>query len=317
MAGSAEKPLHVVVGASGPLGKWVVQTLLERGDVRVRAVSRSGGGEHGTEVESVAADALDHDQIIKACEGASVIYHTMNTPYPVWKSTLPVIMEGIVAAAEVADAKVVYGDNVYCYGKVDGPLHEDLPWATKTKKGKVRKEVLDILMRAHHQRIIRATVGMASDFYGPEVTNSHFGEFMIPNLLAGKAGLYLGNPDLPHSFTYIEDFARDLVTLAMDQRADGRTWHTRLQPPARVHDLVQQLGEMIRKPAKLNTMPPWLLAVMGIFSPMMREIVEMLYQFRKPFIVSDSAFRETFGDTAPTSFEEGLKATLEWYRKQA
>lgn len=314
MSNASSKPLHVVVGANGPLGSWVVKKLLDRGDLRVRAVSRSGGGDHAPGVELASGDAFDHDSITKACEGAAVIYHTMNAPYTKWTSMLEPMMVGLIAAAERTGAKLVYADNLYCYGPVNGPIHEDLPWAAKTRKGGTRKRVLDILFRAHNERRIRATVGMASDFYGPGVLMSHFGEQMIGNIIEGKPGDFIGDPAMPHSYAYIEDFARDLVTLAFDERADGTTWHVTHAPATTMNDAVELVGQLLDKPAQIKAMPPFMLGLLSLFVPILRELKEMSYQFTKPFVVSDTRFRELFGGE-PTPLEEGLKRTVDWYRE--
>ncbi len=309
------KPLHVVVGGNGPLGRWVIDKLMaQEEEIAIRAVSRSGGGDQEHRVQTVAADAMNPDGLAEACEGAHVIYHTMNTPYPVWQKTLPPMMEGVIHAAEVHNAKVVYGDNLYAYGAVDPPLTEDLPWSARTRKGALRASLLKMLFAAHEAGRIRATVGMASDFYGPRVRSSHVGEHLIPRVLAGKPGQFVGDPSQPHSFCYIEDFAEDLVTLGGSDLADGETWHTRHAPPTTMNEIVKQIGAQLGQPARLMTMPPWMLRAMGLFDGMMREMHELLYQFRKPFTVDDSKFREVFRGE-PTPLEAGLKRTLAWYQK--
>ena len=263
MASSSQKPLHVVVGASGPLGTWIVRELLKRGDVRVRAVSRSGGGDHGKMVEYASADASNVDSLVAACEGADVIYHAMNTLYTTWPKTLEPIMLGMIEAAEKTGAKLVYADNVYCYGDAGEPLHEELPWAAKTKKGRIRKRLLDLLFRAHNERRIRATAGMAADFYGPEVLSSFIGEYMVPRILQGKAGLFVGNPDLLNSYAYIEDFARDLVTIALDKRADGERWHTTHAPARTTRQMTEIMASVLGRPVRIQSMSMFLLRLVG------------------------------------------------------
>ena len=56
-----------------------------------------------------------------------------------------------------------------------------------------------------------------------------------------------------------------------------------------------------------------MMALGGVFIPEAREMVEMMYEFEKPFRVDSSKFVRTFGDLA-TPHETGLKATIDWYR---
>jgi nucleoside-diphosphate-sugar epimerase len=69
-------------------------------------------------------------------------------------------------------------------------------------------------------------------------------------------------------------------------------------------------------PVKVSGIPNALLKVGGLFSPMFRELPEMLYQFDRPFIVDSSLFTSTFGLQA-TPLDEALTATVDWYRNRA
>ena len=110
--------------------------------------------------------------------------------------------------------------------------------------------------------------------------------------------------------------AEDLVTLALDERANGQSWHVRNAPVQTFREIVQMIGAIIDKEVKIQTMPTVLLRIMGWFNKDIAEIREMLYQFKQPFIISDAKFRQTFGGEA-TSLEQGLRTTIDWYKQQA
>ncbi len=312
---SPAKKLCVVFGSNGPLGQALIRELQKRDDVRIRAVSRSGGGLQPEGVERMAADALDLEATRKASKKASVIFHCMNVPYSKWSGTLEPMMANLMAAAEDVRAKLVYADNVYAYGNVDGSLRETLPWEAATRKGRIRANILRMLEAGGETGDFSFTVGMASDFYGPGATqNAHLGTLVFERILKGQSAQYVGIPHLPHSFTYLPDMAADLVTLAFDARADNRTWHVRNAPALSFEDLTGLLGQELEREIGIQSIPPFLLRMMGLFNRDIREIGEMLYQFRKPFIVDDSDFRNTFGGEA-TALVDGLHTTLEWFRK--
>ncbi len=313
----SDHEVHVVFGANGPLGKAIVKELSRQDNIQIKAVSRTGGGDHSQSVLTAPANALSQSEVIKVCEGASVIYHCMNTPYSTWNGTLVPMMKNLITAAAEHGSKLVYGDNLYSYApQNDGVYNEGLSWEPVTRKGRIRAEILKMLKNAADDKQIRFTVGMASDFYGPNVTVSgHLGERVFANVLAGKAAQYIGKPELPHTFTYLIDMAQDLITLALDDRADNEFWHVRNAPALSFNDIMELLSKEINRPAKLQAVPGFALTIMGLFNKDIREIKEMLYQFYNPFIIEDYKFKKTFGGDA-TPLAVGLHKTVEWYKKR-
>ena len=57
-----------------------------------------------------------------------------------------------------------------------------------------------------------------------------------------------------------------------------------------------------------------LLSVLGLVSPMMRELKEMVYEFEEPFVVDHSKFEREFG-AAPTAVGDAIAETVEWFRR--
>jgi nucleoside-diphosphate-sugar epimerase len=159
--------LQVIFGA-GPLGLAVMRAQHRAGN-QVRIVTRSGRAAVPEGVEVMAADAADHTAARRACQGAAVVYHCAATPYATWPQTLPPLMDGIIAGAAAAGARLVYGDNLYCSGPVSGPLTEGLPYRATGPNGRVPAQLAEMLLAAHEWGMVRATIGRASDFFGPHV----------------------------------------------------------------------------------------------------------------------------------------------------
>ena len=213
---------HVVFGATGAIGGAVVGELARAGR-QVRAVSRSGRAPDGA--QGMAADASDLAQAARAVAGASVIYHCASPPYTQWPELFPTLTGSILGAAESSGAKLVFADNLYAYGPVDGPLREDLPAAARGRKGRIRAEMAADLLAAHREGRARVVIGRASDYYGPHGTGSTAGETVFGRILAGKKPQWTGRLDQPHTFHYLPDIARGLVVLADRREADGQVWH--------------------------------------------------------------------------------------------
>ena len=214
--------------------------------------------------------------------------------------------------------QLVFADNLYAYGPVDGPLREDLPAAAGGRKGRTRVEMAAQLLGAHRVGRARVVIGRASDYYGPRGTGSTAGETVFGRILAGKKPQWTGRLDQPHTFHYLPDIARGLLVLADRPEADGQVWHL----PAAEPLTAQQFFDMIAKaagqpvPVHASIANPAMLAVAGIFSPMLREMRETTYQFRAPFVIDASKFDAAFGHLEPTPHRDAVQRTVAWYRSR-
>lgn len=303
--------LHVVAGL-GAVGRAVVNELTGRG-LPVRAIARHPVVGLSREVEVVEADITDPDAARRAMTGATVIYHTASAPYHRWPELLPPLMRGVLVGAAATGAQIVYADNLYAYGPFDGPLTEDLPSRASGPNGRVRTTLADQLMEANAAGTVRATIGRASDYFGPWGRQSTAGERLFDPALAGKATQVLGNPDLPHTFIYLGDFARGLVTLGTRDDALGEVWHLPSADTLSTRDFARLVFEAAGQQPKLSTIPSALLAVMALFNPTLRAVREQQYQREAPWVVDHSKFAKAFGAVV-TPHREAITATLDWYR---
>src|SRR5262249_15087419 len=207
---------------AGPVGGAAVPAVWMAGGAG-RGAARGGRAPAGA--QGVAADASDPAQAARAAAGAAVIYHCASPPYTQWPERFPPLTSSILGAAESSGAKLVFADNLYAYGPVDGPLREDLPAAARGRKGRIRVEMAAQLLAAHRDGRARVVIGRASDYYGPHGTSSTAGETVFGRILAGKKPQWTGRLDQPHTFNYLPDIARGLLVLADRPEADGQVWH--------------------------------------------------------------------------------------------
>ena len=307
-----ERPLHVVFGATGGVGRAVVEELVRRGR-RVRAVSRDGAGVQGA--EPMVVDASQPDAATAAAAGAAVVYHCVNPGYTRWPELLPPVSRSILHAAEAAGAKLVYADNLYAYGPVEGPLREDLAAAATGRKGRTRVAVADELLAAQRAGRVRVAIGRASDYYGANGANSNAGEPVFGRAVAGKRPAWNGRLDQPHTLHFLPDLARGLVALADRREADGDVWHLPAAPPLTAQQFFDLVFEAAGRPtpARAQTLSPPMLAIAGIFSPLMRELRETTYQFREPFVIDSSKFERAFGRFDATPHREAVDRTVRWF----
>ena len=223
-----------------------------------------------------------------------------------------------MTAAERNGALLVCLENLYGYGPTGGkPMTEDLPLAATTVKGRTRAAMTGELLAAAEQGRVRVAIGRASDFFGPGVTEgSTLGERVFGNALAGKRADFIGNPDLPHTYSYVPDIAAGLATLGTDARAAGQVWH--LPGPATVttRALLDLVAAEVGHPVGIRSVPKLAVRALGLVNPMLRELAEMSYEFDEPFVLDTSKYQAAFGP-AGTPLAAALAATVAWYRTQA
>jgi nucleoside-diphosphate-sugar epimerase len=305
-------PENVIFG-TGPLGLAVARSLLSSGK-DVRLVNRSGKAQIPTGAEVFAADASDPAAARRACDGATVVFHCAAHSYGQWDKVLPPIMNGIIEGAASAGARLVFGDNLYAYGHVDGPIREDLPYRPVGPNTKARAEVATALMNAHASGKVRATIGRASDFYGAHARQSKAGDGIFVRALAGKPAQVVGNPDAPHTLTFIDDFGSALVRLSQEERALGEVWHVPNAETVSMRRFVEMVfGQLGKQPPRLRPVAKIFINLLALVVPPMAAVKETLYQSERPWVVDDSKYVHAFGGQ-PTSHETAIAQTIAWFQ---
>ncbi|MFE4518480.1 NAD-dependent epimerase/dehydratase family protein [Kitasatospora sp. NPDC056783] len=308
---------HLVVG-HGPAGAATARLLAGRGH-EVRVVTRGGRPARPAVpgVEHLALDASDPAALARAAHGAAAVHGCAAPPLPQWTRLWPGLTASLCAAAEESGAVLVMLGNLYGYGPVAGPMTEDLPLAATGPKGRVRAASWERVRTLHEAGRIRAVEVRASDFFGPGVTDGgHLAARVMPRLLKGRPVTVLGDPDAPHSWTYLPDVARAMAEVAEDERAWGRAWHVPTAPPLPVRAMAGHLAaEAGAGPVAVRPLPSAVLAAAGLFSPLLRELRETRYQFDRPFVVDCSAYEAAFTVRA-TPLEEQVRATVAWWRER-
>jgi nucleoside-diphosphate-sugar epimerase len=305
--------LHVVFG-TGQVGSALAAHLAGLG-IAVRAVSRHRPATLAGGIDWRAADVTDPEAAADAAKGASVVYQCVNAPYTQWPEFFPPLQRGVLAAAERTGALLVALENLYGYGPTGGrPMTEDLPLAATTVKGRTRAAMTAELLAAAEADRVRLAIGRASDFFGPGVTQgSTLGERVFGNALAGRRADFIGNPDLPHTYSYVPDIAAGLATLGTDPRAAGQVWHLPGPPTGTTRALLDLVAGEVGHQVAVRSLPKLAVRALGLVNPMVRELAEMAYEFDQPFVLDTSKYESAFG-AAGTPLASAIAATVAWYR---
>jgi nucleoside-diphosphate-sugar epimerase len=302
--------LHVILGAGGAIGTPLAKELLAR-NARVRLVSRRGVGGDGA--EAAKADLNEAADVLRAVEEGSTVYLVAGLQYDirVWREQWPRIMRNVVAACEARRARLIFFDNVYAYGTVDGPMTEETPYRPTSRKGEVRAEIAGFLQDEMAAGRVTASIARAADFYGPHSEKTSVpGLLVFPKLAAGKSAQLFADAETKHSYTYTLDCAQALCLLAGADDTFGQVWHLpTAHPPLSGREFVQLAAGALGVPPRVSVIPGWALKTAGLVMPMMRELAEMLYQNDRDYVFDSTKFEQRFGFT-PTPYAEGIRATV-------
>jgi nucleoside-diphosphate-sugar epimerase len=311
---------QVVLGATGGIGGAVVDALVaERAAGRlgsIRAVARRPPGRRQARpgVSWVAADVSAPEAAAEAVRGAGTVYHCVQPGYTRWPTDFPQLNRSVLAAVAQAGARLVYADNLYGYGPVPGPLHEDLPLAATGPKGTTRAALARELLAAHRSGRAEVVIARITDYYGPGGGNSTMtGARFFEPALAGKPVRIPFAIDVVHSYSFLPDVGRALVLLGSSPDTAGDVWHIPAAEPVTLRQFADITAHALGREVRLRRIPPLALRLAAVFTPIVRELPEIAYQFNQPFIIDGTKFARHFPAFAPTPHAEAIAATLDWF----
>jgi len=264
--------------------------------------------------ELLPIDVNDLTQIDNAIAGSEVVYVTIGFEYKlyVWQKIWPPFMHAVIKACEAHNAKLVFFDNVYMYSKSAIPhMTEDSPIQPPSKKGEVRKQLHEMIMNEVENHNLTALIARSADFYGPDTKNSVLSRMVANNLLKGKKAQAIGNVNKIHTYTYTPDAAKATALLGNTNDAYNQVWHI---PTTKEQITGMQWIDLIanefKVEAKIQIIPNWMIHLLGLFIPELKEFSEMLYQYEQDYIFDSSKFEKRFGIEATTP-QEGVRILVE------
>jgi nucleoside-diphosphate-sugar epimerase len=157
---------------------------------------------------------------------------------------------------------------------------------------------------------LRGMIVRAADFYGPGAVLSVTHATVTERLKARKTPQWLGNAKAVHTFTYTRDAGRTLAVLGDTPTACDQVWHALTSKEAMTGERFVRIAcELSGRPYALRVVPRWMLLLTSLFVPLVRENMEMLYQFEHDYRFDSSKAERALGLTA-TGYREGVAATL-------
>ncbi|MGL1893683.1 MAG: NAD-dependent epimerase/dehydratase family protein [Spirochaetaceae bacterium] len=304
---------NIIIG-TGPLGLAVMDELIKQGQ-NVTLVNRSGkvNEKLPKSVNLIKADVTNSSDVRQICKDVTVVYICAQPLYTNWVEGFPPIISGIINGLTGSDIRVVFADNLYMYGSTNGePIKEDLPHLAISKKGKLRSQIANKLLESDLDvKLLRG-----SDFFGPRVRNSGFGDVVFKAVTEKKPVNLFGKPNLLHSITYIRDFAKGLVLLGESFKVKESVFHLPNIQNTTPNQFVDLIGAELNRKLKVMAAGKLMVSILGLFIPMVKEVKEIMYQWNEPFIVDHSLFIKNF-NFSPTPYKNSIKETLDWFKNES
>lgn len=304
--------MQTILGAGGGIGIPLAKALKQYTH-QIRLVSRNPKKVNDTD-ELFPLDFNDLSQMDQAIAGSEVVYVVVGFEYKlsVWQATWPPFMKAVIEACKKHEAKLVFFDNVYMYAKSAIPhMTEEAPLQPPSKKGAVRKQLHEMIMEEVAQKNLTALIARAADFYGPDNKNSVLSIMVAENLIKGKKAQSFGNLDKIHTYTYTPDAAKATAILGNTEDAFNQVWHVPTTKEKLTNrQWIELIAEALKVQPKIQSVPVWMIRILGLFIPVMKEFPEMLYQNEQDYIFDSSKFEKRFGFEA-TAPKEGIKNLIE------
>ena len=301
--------MQTILGAGGAIGKDLAKELIDYTD-NIRLVSRNPTKINSSD-ELFPADLTNSAEVFKAVQGSQIVYLVAGIPYNIksWSANWPLIMKNVTEACIRHQAKLVFFDNVYMYDpKTINNLTEENPIAPRSKKGKVRAQIAQMILDEIKTGRLSAMIVRAADFYGPGIFTSFIVETVFKKFKQGKKANWIGIPEKIHSATFTPDAARATALLGNTSDAFGQVWHLPTDPhPITGLEWMQLFAQEMKVQLKFSSIPAFVIRLLGLFNSFMRELPEMMYQYENDYFFNSTKFMNRFPKFSVTSYRQGVK----------
>lgn len=315
----SDQPTHLILGFTGGIGHAVAQALTKRNiPIKVLGRNRDKISKYAQDIkaiEIIEGNANNPEDLDKAFENIKYVYYCINVPYQYWEKQALPLLKNCVDACIKHKVKLIFPGNVYVYGHAQyNPLDEKHPHAAHTKKGQIRMEMEEMLALAKKNNGLEYTIIRMPDFYGPYVING-FSEQLYINAIKGKSLQWIGDLDTEVELIYIEDGGEAMVNAALSEKSNGEIYNIPGGGITSARKYLTEISDQAGKNSTPGTINSTLLfKTIGLFNPVVKEVIEMLYLKREKLILSGSKYSSEVGPVPETEYKTGIENTLKWVK---
>ncbi|MCH8569254.1 MAG: NAD-dependent epimerase/dehydratase family protein [Balneolales bacterium] len=304
---------QTILGAGGAIGIELAKALTNY-TTDIRLVSRNPVKVNPTDT-LFPADLTNKTELFRAVEGSEITYVVIGFPYQtsVWEKNWVPFIQNVIAACVEHNSKLVFFDNVYAIGG-DNVNHitEDSPVSPTSKKGEIRAEVDRLILQSMETDQLQAIIARAPDFFGGTSSEkSMLINLVYNNFEKGKKAQWFCNAKAVHSMGYVPDLAKGAAILGNTPQAYNQIWNLPVDPQ-RIsgEEWIALFASEMKAQNKYSVLPNWLVKVLGIFIPIMKELAEMNYQFDRDYYFDSTKFNNYF-NYSPTPNAQAVKQAIE------
>jgi len=305
--------MQTILGSGGVIGRELAKALTKYTN-DIRLVSRNPKKVNETDT-LFSADLLKLEEVQNAVKGSEVVYLTVGVPYnsTIWEKQWPIIVSNVIEACKQHQSKLVFFDNIYMYDPdfLDG-MTEETPIRPVSRKGKVRTKIAQMILGEIATKSLTALIARSADFYGPSIVqNCMLTESVFKPLSKGKKANWLMNVNLKHSFTYTPDAGKATALLGNTDEAYNQVWHLpTASNPMTGKQWIDEIAKALGTKPQYVLAPKFVVSIMGLFMPIMKEVKEMLYQYDRDYVFNSDKFEAHF-DMKPTTYLDGIREIVE------
>lgn len=311
---NGELTTYLVTGGGGFIGSNIVHTLVRRGE-RVRVLDDFSTGKRenladvADRVTLIEASVAEAAAVRDAVRGADAVFHhaalasvprSVDDPAGSHEVNATGTLTLLIAARDAGVKRVVYAASSSAYG--DQPT---LPKTEGMAPSPLSPYAASKLAGEHYCQAFTASYGLATvclryfNIYGPRQDPQSVYAAVIPRfimaMLRGERPVIFGDGEQSRDFTFVDDCVAANLLASTSNKAAGEMVNIGCGTRFSLNDLVTLLNKI------LGT------AIEPVYEPARVGDV-------KHSLADITAARQLLGYEPRTSFEEGLRRTVEWFK---
>ncbi|HKR47015.1 MAG TPA: SDR family oxidoreductase [Paraburkholderia sp.] len=222
-------------------------------------------------------------------------------------------VDGTLRLARAAHAngarRFVYVSSIKAVAETDGGtrLGEDAPARPEDPYGVSKREAEEALRALQRETGLDVVIVRPPLVYGPGVSANFL---RLLRAVAKGVPLPLGAAHAQRSLVYVENLAHALMQCALDHRAANACFHVADEEDLSVAELLRKIGCHLDHPARLVSVPVSWLRIAGRLTGHTTQVERLTSDLR----LDTSHIRRTLDWRAPYTTDDGLEATVRWFR---
>jgi len=300
-----------ILGINGRLGQEVAKAYL-KANWRVVGMGR-GNRAKISGVEFVEGDINNIGDTRRAVEKAQIVVNAINPPYDKWnKGRVEAMLDKILAALKGSGKTLLFPGNIYNYAANQHLIKPETPQIPHGDKGEIRKRMEQQLLQASKEGLQVLIVRMG-DFFAPDANGTMI-DLMIMQRAKSNILQYGGDLAIFHSWAYLPDAAKAFVKIgeARESFPSFKNLHFKGHFVSG-RQMIEEIQKNMGKSTRLAKVPWGIMKFIGLFVPMLAEVVKMRYLWDEPHRMEDKELDELLGEGFAIPFNKAIEMSVRSY----